>query len=168
MLFLMDHVPKISQPVPATNAPFTAVIAGQAGQLQAETNDVFFGKNIDGLDTELGLRRAMGMKDFYISMLRSFVQTRRDTIGQIRAALNSRDTKKAEYLSHSLFGISGQIGAVRVPEDALQLESALSAIGEVNSSELMESLLEKLEASFENLLTSLDAALPPPVKDLIS
>jgi HPt (histidine-containing phosphotransfer) domain-containing protein len=161
----MDHAPKISKHVSSTNELSAAVIASNAAQGQADANDAFFDKNISGLDSALGLQRTMGMKDFYISMLRSFVQTRRNTVGQIRAALNLQDRKKAEYLSHSLFGISGQIGAVRVPEDARQLESAIS---EMSSAELLESLLQKLEASFEELVNNLDSALPPLVEDLIS
>lgn len=165
---LLNDVPKVSQPVAITDKPSRTVIPPPAGQGQAEANNAFFDIPIDGLDTALGLRRAMGMKDYYISVLRSFVQTRRNTMGQIRAALHSNDTKTAEYLSHSLFGMSGQIGAVHVPEDASQLENALSATGEMISSEQLESLLKKLEASFGQLLENLDAALPPLAEDLIS
>ncbi|MDP1954904.1 MAG: adenylate/guanylate cyclase domain-containing protein [Polaromonas sp.] len=111
---------------------------------------------IFGLDTELGLRRAMGVKTLYVSMLTRFQEGRRDTPAKVRQALHDGDTKTAELLVHSLRGVAGQIGAVRVPLDAGALEQA---IHEAQPREVIEGLLMPLEDSLGELMAALDAGL---------
>ena len=112
---------------------------------------------ICGLDTELGLRRAMGVKNLYVSMLIRFQEGRRDTPAKVRQALQAGDMKTAELLTHSLRGMAGQIGAIRVPLDAGALEQA---IHEARPLEVMEGLLMPLENSLGQLMAALDAGLP--------
>jgi adenylate cyclase len=68
----------------------------------------------------VGLTRAMGMKSLYLSMLQRFLD-RGETPARIRDALAAGDFKTAELLSHSLRGVSAQIGALRLPADAERL-----------------------------------------------
>lgn len=112
---------------------------------------------IRGLDTELGLRRAMGVKNLYVSMLIRFQEGRRDTPAKVRQALQAGDMKTAELLAHSLRGVAGQIGALRVPLDAGALEQA---IHEGRSVEVVEGLLMSLENSLGELMAALDMGLP--------
>ncbi len=112
---------------------------------------------ICGLDTELGLRRAMGVKNLYVSMLRRFQEGRRDTPAKVRQALQEGDMKTAELLTHSLRGVAGQIGAIRVPLDAGALEQA---IHEAQPREVMEGLLLALQDSLDELMAALDEGLP--------
>lgn len=112
---------------------------------------------IEGLDLALGLRRAMGVKTLYFSMLGRFREGRKDTPRRIREALDAGDLKAAELLVHSLRGLSGQIGATQVPEHAQALEQALH--GEQPRAAL-EALLERLEASLGELISALEAGLP--------
>lgn len=112
-----------------------------------------FAPAVSGIDFEIGLRRAMGMKPCYLSMLQGFVETRRDSAENIRLALDLQDLKKAELLSHSLFGLAAQIGATRVPQDAQALEQAISA---QHANDLLEPLLDKLRASLSELMDGLD------------
>ncbi|MFN3569810.1 MAG: adenylate/guanylate cyclase domain-containing protein [Polaromonas sp.] len=111
-----------------------------------------------GLDLALGLRRAMDMKPLYLSMLGRYRDGRRDTPARIRQALDAGDLKAAELLSHSLRGVSAQIGATRVPADAQALEQA---IHEGQSRASLETLLASLESSLGELVAALDAGLPP-------
>ncbi|MDP2033758.1 MAG: adenylate/guanylate cyclase domain-containing protein [Polaromonas sp.] len=111
-----------------------------------------------GLDLALGLRRAMDMKPLYLSMLGRYRDGRRDTPARIRQALDAGDLKTAELLSHSLRGVSAQIGATRVPADAQALEQA---IHEGQSRASLETLLAALESSLGELVAALDAGLPP-------
>jgi HPt (histidine-containing phosphotransfer) domain-containing protein len=112
---------------------------------------------ICGLDTELGLRRAMGVKNLYVSMLIRFQEGRRDTPAKVRQALQAGDMKTAELLAHSLRGVAGQIGALRVPLDAGALEQAIL---EGQPVEVMEELLMSLENSLGELMAALDMDLP--------
>ena len=111
---------------------------------------------ICGLDTELGLRRAMGVKNLYVSMLIRFQEGRRDTPAKVRQALQAGDMKTAELLTHSLRGVAGQIGAIRVPLDAGALEQA---IHEARPREVIEGLLMPLQDSLGELMAALDAGL---------
>jgi len=110
---------------------------------------------IEGLDLTLGLRRAMGVKKLYSSMLGRFLEGRKDTPSRIREALDAGDIKAAELLVHSLRGLSAQIGATQVPAHAQALEQALH--GEQPRATL-DALLERLEASLGELIAALEAA----------
>ena len=111
---------------------------------------------VAGLDTELGLRRAMGVKSLYVSMLTRFREGRRGTPAMIRAALEAGDLKAAELLIHSLRGVAGQIGATRVPLDAGTLEQA---IHEAQPREVIEALLIPLQDSLGEVIDALDRGL---------
>jgi adenylate cyclase len=111
---------------------------------------------IAGLDTELGLRRAMGVKNLYLSMLTRFLEGRRETPAKIREALQAGDLKTAELLTHSLRGVAGQIGAIRVPLDAGALEQA---IHETQPQHVIEGLLSHLQDSLGELTDSLAEGL---------
>jgi class 3 adenylate cyclase/HPt (histidine-containing phosphotransfer) domain-containing protein len=112
---------------------------------------------IEGLDLTLGLRRAMGVKTLYFSMLRRLLEGRRDTASRIRAALDAGDLKAAELLVHSLRGLSGQVGATQVPDHAQALEQALH---EEQPRAALHALLEPLEVSLGELIAALEAGLP--------
>jgi HPt (histidine-containing phosphotransfer) domain-containing protein len=99
----------------------------------------------------------MGVKSLYVSMLRRFQEGRRDTLAKVRQALQEGDMKTAELLVHSLRGVAGQIGAIRVPPDAGALEQA---IHEAKPREVIERLLIPLQDSLDDLMTGLDAGLP--------
>jgi adenylate cyclase len=111
-----------------------------------------------GLDLALGLRRAMGMKPLYLSLLCRYRDGRRETPAGIRQALDAGDLKTAELLTHSLRGVSAQIGATRVPADAQALEQA---VHEGHSRASLDALLAALESSLGELVAALDAGLPP-------
>lgn len=134
--------------------PEPAIAAGP--ELDAVAEDVL-PESIAGLDLTLGLRRAMGVQKLYLSMLGRFLDGRRDTPSRVRQAMEVGDLKAAELLVHSLRGVSAQIGATRVPEDALALEQALH---EERSQAEIETLLAPLESSLGELIAGLQAGLP--------
>jgi HPt (histidine-containing phosphotransfer) domain-containing protein len=144
------------QGAPATPAPVAgqAPPAGTAAGVLAPAWPVA----LAGLDLALGLRRAMGMRPLYLSMLARYRDGRRDTPAQVRRALDAGDMKAAELLSHSLRGVSAQIGATRVPADAQALEQA---IHEGHARASLDVLLARLDGSMEELMAALDAGLPP-------
>jgi adenylate cyclase len=112
--------------------------------------------NVEGLDVALGLRRAMANNSLYVAMLRRFLENRRGIAGEIRSAIALGDIRKAELLSHTLRGISGQVGATTVATNAENLEKVLNG----NSDrELIDSLLAILESSLTKLFLSLEQRL---------
>ena len=112
--------------------------------------------HVAGLDTDLGLRRAMGVQNLYVSMLTRFLEGRRDTPAKVREALQAGDMKSAELLVHSLRGVAGQIGATRVPLHAGALEQA---IHEAQPREVIEALLLPLQDTLGELMDALEKGL---------
>ncbi len=140
----------------AASAPFEAAAARLAAA-QAASADVTLPDHVEGLDLVVGLTRAMGMKTLYLSMLQRFLD-RGDTPARIREALAGGDFKTAELLSHSLRGVSAQIGALRLPADAEALEQALHDEKPLQS---IEALLAQMEVSLGELVAALRSGLPP-------
>jgi adenylate cyclase len=143
-------VPKAPDPAATAAARLAAAQAGDA--------HVALPDRVEGLDMALGLTRAMNMKGLYLSMLERFLEGRGDTPARIREALDAGDFKAAELLSHSLRGVSAQIGAVRLPGDAEALEQALH---DKAPPERIEALLLQMGASLGELIAALRAGLPP-------
>ncbi|MFS2034613.1 adenylate/guanylate cyclase domain-containing protein [Polaromonas sp. CT11-55] len=151
----------------AALAPAPGAAAGtQASRLAAVqaadtagAGDEALPDSIAGINLTVGLSRAMNMKGFYISMLRRFMDGRADTPVRIREALAAGDLKAAELLSHSLRGVSAQIGATQLPQDAEALEQALR---DNAPREGIDELLLRMEESLGELMEALRSALPPP------
>ena len=80
---------------------------------------------LEGLDTELGLRRVMGNQQLYRNLLRKFARSQQDAVTQIRHALQAKDHLLAERLAHTLKGVAGNIGASALQEQAATLERAI-------------------------------------------
>ncbi len=110
---------------------------------------------IAGLDTALGLTRAMGMKALYVSMLERYLDGRKQAAGQIRDALRAGDLPEAELLSHSLRGVSAQVGAIAVADRAAALELAIAA---AEPAATLALLLEQLQPELASLLAALETA----------
>ena len=80
---------------------------------------------VEGLDTAQGLRRMLGKKPLYLSMLRRYLDSQRDCAAQVQAALDQADWETAERLAHTAKGLAGNIGADALGTLAAQLEEAL-------------------------------------------
>lgn len=82
---------------------------------------------VNGLDVTDGLRRSMGKKSLYLSLLKKYVTGQRDFQKQISDALEKKDWERAERLAHTLKGVSGNIGAGSVQIFAARLESEIKS-----------------------------------------
>ena len=153
--------PAAPPPVAETGTAASRLAAVQAADA-ADSGEEALPDSIAGINLTVGLSRAMNMKGFYISMLRRFMDGRADTPVRIREALAAGDLKAAELLSHSLRGVSAQIGATQLPQDAEALEQALRDSAPRDS---IDELLLRMEDSLSELMEALRAALPqPPVE----
>ena len=93
---------------------------------------------LDGLDTELGLRRVMGNQQLYLNLLRKFASSQHDAVDQIRHALQVHDLALAERLAHTLKGVAGNIGASGLQTQAATLEQAIRE--RIDTSQLLQDL----------------------------
>ncbi len=93
-------------------------------KLHTQDND-FFSDDIEGLNVESGLRRVLGKKELYISLLGRFISTQQSAPDQICKALKYDQFDLAERLAHTLNGVSGNLGAVDVQAASAKLENII-------------------------------------------
>ncbi|MDD4928677.1 MAG: response regulator [Gallionella sp.] len=112
---------------------------------------------IEGLDVINALRRLLGKKTLYLSLLRKFVDGQKSVITDISLALRDKSWDEAELLAHTLKGVCGNIGATTVQSLAEDLEAAVGAQkprGEIDA------LLDQLKGPLANLIEQLEQQLP--------
>ena len=107
---------------------------------------------VQGLDVDTGLARTLNKPDFYISMLRKFVLSQVDVVLHIRASLEQADTGNAMLLAHTLKGLAGNLGAMRLFDSAELLETLLY---NGCDSALLAQTLETTRALLQRLVQSL-------------
>ncbi|MCF8159704.1 MAG: PAS domain S-box protein [Polaromonas sp.] len=113
--------------------------------------------DIAGLDTQLGLRRVLGKKSLYLSMLRRFVAGQKSVVAQLLAALAQDDLNTAERLAHTTKSTAGSIGALEIQSLAAAVEHGL-AHGEPRH--LLLTHVQSLEQPLAALISALESGLP--------
>ena len=111
---------------------------------------------IEGLDMADGLRRVLGKKPLYLSMLRKFVTGQNCFRVEILKALDSNCLDTAERLAHTLKSVSGTIGAIDLAQSARKLETAIK---KRRPREEIDARLEDLEMVLGKLITQLEQNL---------
>jgi two-component system sensor histidine kinase/response regulator len=117
-----------------------------------------FPETIDGLDIQAGLGRMLGKKPQYVKLLRMYVAGQRRVPEEIRNTLDNNDWATAERLAHTTKGVSGSIGALRIPDHAGELEHA---IRERKPRGEIDRLLRAMEIPLGQLIATLETQLPP-------
>jgi two-component system sensor histidine kinase/response regulator len=77
---------------------------------------------IEGLDTQLGLKRVMGKMPLYLNMLKKYVETGHAAVSDLRNALADNDQEVAERVAHTCKGVNGNIGASALQSMAGSIE----------------------------------------------
>ncbi len=114
-------------------------------------------RNIPGLDVTAGLRRVLDKRPAYEGLLRKFVAGQAHAVQATRTALAAGQHDEAQRAMHTLKGTAGTIGASAL---AALAQRAEEAIAQKTSPELIEPLLEPVEAACRALVTALQQALP--------
>ncbi|MDO8786498.1 MAG: response regulator, partial [Sulfuritalea sp.] len=120
-------------------------------------DDAELPSGIEGLDIANGLRRVLGKKPLYFSMLRKFVAGQKPAIANILTALDSNSWDTAERLAHTLKGVSGNIGAVTLLPLAEKLETAIM---EHRPRTEIDARLGELKEPLGYLIAQLEQKLP--------
>jgi two-component system, sensor histidine kinase and response regulator len=81
--------------------------------------------DIEGLDTGLGLRRVVGRKTLYLTLLQKFAHQHAHAIDEVEDAMGALDWRRAERVAHTLKGVAGNIGASALEAAAGALEAAI-------------------------------------------
>nr|WP_287410535.1 response regulator [Pseudodesulfovibrio sp.] len=93
--------------------------------------------SMDGIDVQLGLRRARGNKELYKNLLLLLDEKYSDAAQEIEQARAEGRLEEAVGLAHSVKGTSGMLGAMELFESSSDLEHALD--------ESSDDVQEKLE-----------------------
>lgn len=117
-----------------------------------------FPYSIDGLDPAAGLRRMEGDVTLYTTLLRDFAATERDAARAIADALAQGDRAAATRRAHTVKGLAGTFGAIRLQPAAQRLEMALHDAAPAGP---VAELLTSFEAALAALVDALETGLPP-------
>jgi two-component system sensor histidine kinase/response regulator len=114
---------------------------------------------VPGLDTVAGLARMVGKKPLYLNLLRRYAAGQKDAAVQARDAFARGDVAAAQRVAHTLRGVSGNMGAIRVEALAAALENALRD-GQPGAEVARH--LAALEPELDALVGALEAQLAQP------
>jgi PAS domain S-box-containing protein len=117
--------------------------------------------NLDGVDTEAGMRRVLGNQPLYLDLLRNYLADQSLLLEQLNVTLATGDLERAELLAHSCKGVSATVGADTVAQAAHALEQALRIR---QPAEMLQVCLERLSQPLSSLLGQLHEQLPPKVE----
>jgi len=156
-----DHVAKPIEPdelwtallkwiAPRHSPPPAGTPSRSAGEVQLPTT-------IDGVDMAAGLRRVLGKRPLYLSMLQKYEAGQQSAVADISRSLDDKDNDTAERLAHTLRGVSGNIGAAAVQQLAEALETA---IREHRPREDIDARLGELKRPLDALIAQLQHKLP--------
>lgn len=106
-----------------------------------------------GIDSEAGLKITQGNTHLYNKLLMKFKESQRDFIEQFISALESNDHSAAEFLVHTLKGVSGNIGATTLYEYADHLE--FQCREKLNKEEILSTITQP-QMELSHILDSLD------------
>jgi CheY-like chemotaxis protein len=126
------------------------IAAAAAGEPAPGVIDLVLPWPVDGLDTATGLHHCLGRPDFYRSLLQKFVDRQAHAGYQIEQALSATQWERARRLAHTLKGVAGTLGALRLQTMAEAMEQAIVA-GQARAVD-PASLLSQVRALDECLL----------------
>ncbi len=147
--------------------PHTGGEGSNAGSLQTGVSGTTVGlppdapdplAHIEGLDTAAGLRRVLGKRAAYESLLRKFVAGQADAVPQARMHWAAGQSDAAQRAMHTLKGTAGTIGAEALAEMAGAAEQALARNAAADD---LDALLQPVDAACQALVAALQVALPP-------
>ena len=117
---------------------------------------------IEGLDTQQALRRVMGKKEAYLSLLRKFVAVQADAGQRAAKALAVGDFSEIEMIAHTVKGLSGNIGADALQACADVLEQTAK---EKRERQAVDAALGAFSSTLEKTVTAIITTVPNLLKE---
>ena len=118
--------------------------------LPLETDMALDGE-LPGIDISAGLKTVGGSKSAYFKVLKTFYRKNQNVSRQLQDAVDGNDMESATRIAHSVKGVSGSIGAVRLYEVSAQIEHILGA----GRTDDVKAMFPDFTASLQTVLTSL-------------
>ncbi len=107
------------------------------------------------IDFESGIRRLGGDKELYLKMLNKFVGSADKICTDIISLIDKGESEKAFIMAHSLKGESGNLGAMKVHEQAQKLEDAVKDNNIEKIREISETISQRI-VQIINQMQSID------------
>ncbi len=111
--------------------------------------------DLPGVRVAEGVLRMSGSVALYCAILKKFRNGQKNTLAEIRSAIAADDWKKAGRLTHTLKGLLGTLGAIKLNGKAAELEAAIHGKANV----LIEPLLVAVDLELTQLFAAIDRAL---------
>ena len=112
---------------------------------------------IEGLDTRQAMRRVLGKKEAYLSLLRKFVVGQADAARRVVRALEKGDFSEMEMIAHTVKGLAGNIGANNMQACAESLEQAVK--GKLER-QVIQAALDLFASTLEKTLAAIEKSVP--------
>ena len=142
---LFKVLAKWVKPPNSISPPKTPPVSAPESTQQAALPD------FPGIDVRTGVLRIGGNKDRYLKLLEKFIENQKDAGGRILAAVQNGARDEAVRHAHTLKGISGSIGAVRLYEQAIELETMLKENGDAGLVEKIDEMTRTLDLTCRTL-----------------
>jgi CheY-like chemotaxis protein len=113
-----------------------------------ETDDF---PELPGIDISIGLFNSKNRTQLYCKLLKMFRDNQKDFETNFRLAQSGNDPKEAERMSHTLKGLAGTIGAMKLHEAAKALE-----MGCRENVDDIENSLERVISELEPVISGLE------------
>ena len=108
-------------------------------------------ESLPGINIEIGLRRVMGNRKLYRKLLLDFHTEFVGVDSAIEAALQNKDMKQAHILVHTVKGVAVNIGALKLQEAAVELETVLKESDSPDFERVLGNFGVKLQAVLNSL-----------------
>jgi two-component system sensor histidine kinase/response regulator len=116
LLSVLQRWIRVRPPVDAMPLPASAAPSGEPGP-------GFHG--LYGVDATTGLKRVAGNADLYRNMLKKFLAGQKAVGDQLEEAVRQEDWQRVELLTHTLRGVSGNLGVTALQGHCATLEAAV-------------------------------------------
>lgn len=108
---------------------------------------------LQGIDVELGLSKVAGNKELYIRLLNKFLQNNKKTIDDIGKAIAQSDYECIKQISHTIKGVSGNLGMTGLFESSSTLEKAAKD----SRVDIVEEHFVQFSSELHTVLSSIEA-----------
>lgn len=147
-----DHIPKPFKAIDFFTTLSKWLSLDTTGK-PAQTENHISLTPIKGLNIEAGLHVCQGKEEFYLKLLRRFIELHKGFSSDFRKELAVNNTNAMGMLAHTLKGVAGNIGASKIHDSASKLNDACLSGHDASHIHMM---LQIVEANLNEVLESLE------------
>lgn len=153
-----DHIPKPIDPQLLFSVLSKWTKKGEMASNRKDNEDSSIDfSTIPGLNWQEGLSRVMGNSNLYRKLLHQYIGNQQDTVNKIWQALEKGNTNAAAETTHTLKGVSSNIGAWEIQSLSIELEEGIM---KEQSLEELQPLLESIEKKLYSLMKAVENNIP--------